>query len=130
MHDQLVGENIENTSTNENSPKELSKPLVFGNKRPAQELVIGDAGKIINDLQNQHFFNFAKQELNVYQHSMKQYQSDNAFEYYLEENRQQLKENQIALNHSKIVFEKLTIENYVYETMLLPIQEIFGQTSF
>ena len=46
------------------------------------------------------------------------------------ENRQQLKENQIALNHSKIVFEKLTIENYVYETMLLPIQEIFGQTSF
>jgi|TARA_B110000285_G_C15045765_1_gene574219 hypothetical protein len=93
MHNQLLGENIENASTNENSPKELSKPLVFGNKRPAQELVIGDAGKIINDLQNQHFFNFAKQELNVYQHSMKQYQSDNAFEYYLEENRQQLKEN-------------------------------------
>ena len=76
------------------------------------------------------FFNFAKQELNVYQHSMKQYQSDKAFEYYLEENRQELKENEIALNHSKIVFEKLTIENYVYETMLLPIQEIFGQTSF
>ena len=50
MHDQLVGENIENASTNENSPKELSKPLVFGNKRPAKELVIGDAGKIINDL--------------------------------------------------------------------------------
>jgi hypothetical protein len=61
---------------------------------------------------------------------MKQYQSDNAFAYYLEENRQQMKENEIQGNHNKIVFEKLTIENYVYETMLLPIQEIFGQTSF
>lgn len=59
---------------------------------------------------------------------MNQYQSTNAFEYYLGENKEEHGASK-GSNHNQIVFRKLTIENYVYETIMLPIQEIFAQTS-
>ena len=59
---------------------------------------------------------------------MNQYQSTNTFEYYLEDKKDDNGPSK-GSNHNQIVFRKLTIENYVYETIMLPIQEIFAQTS-
>ena len=102
--------------------------MIFGNNRSGTELVIGDGCEKIATLEKQHFFNFAQQELQIYRNSMNQYQSRNAFEYYLED-KEDSKGTSKGKSHNQIVFRKLTIENYVYETIMLPIQEIFAQTS-
>lgn len=75
-YQKLTGQLICSTSslsTNSNSPNE--KDRVFGNKKAAHTLMIGDAKNKIDKLQSQYFFNFAQQELSLYQKSMQQSQT-------------------------------------------------------
>lgn len=90
-------------------------------------MVIGDKFTKINQLESQDFFNMAQQELSIYKHSMGQYQSNITFDYYLSNiNKGKLPTKKIdRLDHNKIEFRNLTIENYVQETILLPIKHVF-----
>jgi hypothetical protein len=62
---------------------------------------------------------------------MGQYQSDVTFDYYLSNINRGKKPTQpmYRMDHNKIEFSDLTIENYVQETILLPINQVFQQTS-
>lgn len=108
---------LESCSTSDDSPKEIR---VFGNKKCSAELVIGQGLQKIKKLEANHFFNFAQQELAIYSSSMQQYQCNPAFEYYLGTKVQE---------YSKILFKDLTIENYIFETVLTPVMQVFRQTS-
>jgi len=93
--------------------------------------VIGDNFAKINQLENQDFFNMAQQELSIYKHSMGQYQSPIAFDYYLRNLEMAKMQSQKVdrLEHNKIEFKNLTIEGYVQESILLPIRQVFQKTS-
>lgn len=103
----------------------VAKPAggLFGNKKQAADLVIGDGFNRINRLEAKHYFNTAEQELQVYRTAMSQYQSDGAFNYYLNE------EDSKPRDHKKIEFRDVTVEGFVAETILHPIHEIFRRTS-
>lgn len=68
---------------------------------------------------------------------MGQYQSKDAFDYYLSQRGSQELPNSKPRapkaidhhDHNKIEFKNLTIEGYVYEAVLLPIQQVFQKTS-
>ena len=112
----------ESCSTSDNSPKEIkNENIMFGNKKCSAELVIGQGLQKIKKLEANHFFNFAQQELAIYSSSMRQYQCEPAFEYYLS--------NEGGKDYSKILFKELTIENYIRETVLTPVMQVFRQTS-
>ena len=66
----------------------------------------------------------AQQELSIYKHSMGQYQSPIAFDYYLRNLEMAKMQSQKVdrLEHNKIEFKNLTIEGYVQESILLPIR--------
>ena len=85
--------------------------------------MIGDGFNRINRLEAKHYFNTAEQELQVYRTAMSQYQSDGAFNYYLNE------EDSKARDHKKIEFRDVTVEGFVAESILHPIHEIFRRTS-
>lgn len=110
----------------ENTQLALAKPAagaLFGNKKLAEDLVIGDGFNRISRLEAKHYFNTAEQELQVYRTAMSQYQADGTFDYYL--NEQDTK----ARDHKKIEFRDVTVEGFVAETILHPIHEIFRRTS-
>lgn len=85
MYEKLANEGSNSTKSEENSPKQAmlsiekehkpeeeseAQQVLFGNNKPAKSLIIGDSNTKINDLQKKHFFNFAQQELSLYQSSM------------------------------------------------------------
>ena len=94
-------------------------------------MVIGDKFGRINKLERHDFFNQAQQELSIYRHSIGQYQSSIAFDYYLSNiNKGNDPKKPIeSIDHNKIEFKNLTIENYVQDTILLPINKVFQKTS-
>ena len=62
---------------------------------------------------------------------MGQYQSNITFEYYLNnfnKSKEPIKRVD-RMDHNKIEFRNLTIENYVQDTILLPINRVFQKTS-
>ena len=52
---------------------------------------------------------------------MRQYQCQKAFDYYLS--------NENAREYSQILFKDLTIENYIFDTVLTPVMQVFRRTS-
>jgi len=83
--------------------------------------VIGNNGAKIDFLDKQSFFNYCQQELQVYSNSMHDYQSAPAFKYYLERQNEN--------DQGKVEFSNLSIESFVYDSILVPVQQVFKQTS-
>lgn len=77
----------------------------------------------MDKIHREELFRYGKQELQVYDEAFRQYQSRAAYDYYMHDAETK------QLNSQLVKFKKLTVESFVLDAVLMPVQDIFKHTS-